>query len=214
MIVWIFFSPGAGGDGLANLLEQSPSVVALDGIKPWRIHRYVDDKAKFWAPTLQDTLRRTNKVDQLNAQQLKIANSDTQYLVITSHDTQLANTFQYDILSKEKHIKVLLLSKNFNDSLRVGMRKNLIEFNLSAPTINLEPSTSPDMDFILYIDEIINSWEYTKQFVENIGLPVSQSTFEYYKKLVSGEFLYTTPGIEYYNSSVDADNIVRYVKIK
>ena len=67
MIVWIFFSPGAGGDGLANLLEQSPSVIALDGIKPWRIHRYVDGKAKFWAPTLQDTSRRTNKVDQNRA---------------------------------------------------------------------------------------------------------------------------------------------------
>lgn len=214
MIVWIFFSPGAGGDGLANLLEQSPSVIALDGIKPWRIHRYVDGKAKFWAPTLQDTSRRTNKVDQLTAQQLEIADSNTQYLVITSHDTQLANTFQNDTLSKEKHIKVLLLSKNFNDSLRVGMRKNLIEFNLTAPIIDLEPTISPDMDFILYIDEIINSWEYTKQFAENIGLSISQSDFEYYKKLVAGELLYTTPGIEYYNSSVDADNIVRYVKIK
>jgi hypothetical protein len=186
MIVWIFFSPGAGGDGFANLLEQSTSVVTLDGSKSWRIHRYVDGQAKFWAPTLQDTPRRTNQVDQLNDQQFEIANSTNQYLIITSHDTQLVRTFQNNTLPKEKHIKVLLLSKNFNDSLHTGMRKNLIEFDLSAPTIDLEPSISPDMDFVLYIDEIVNSWGYTKQFAESIGLSMSQSDFEYYKKLVSG----------------------------
>lgn len=214
MIVWIFFMPGSGGDGFANLLEQSSSVVTLDGIKTWRIHRYVDGKAKFWAPNLQNTPRRINTVDQLTAEQIEIANSNTQHLVITSHDTQLVRTFQNDTLPDDKHIKVLLLSKDFNEGLHVGMRKNLIEFDLSAPIIHQQPSVRSEMDFVLYIDEITDSWEYNKQFANNIGLSISQSDFEYYKKLVSGELLHTTPGIEYYNSSIGADNIVRYAKIK
>ena len=43
MQVWLFFEPGTGGDGLANLLERSSGSVPIDGETGfWRVHRIVD----------------------------------------------------------------------------------------------------------------------------------------------------------------------------
>lgn len=210
MIVWVFFQPGSGGDGFANLLEQSLNVVPLDGNKQWRIHRYVDSKVKFWAPNLCNGEHRNNTAEQLTNYQLEIANSNDQYLVITSHDVELKKTFQKNILPENKHIKILLTSKNIGDA-RI---KNLIEFNQSLNSQVLEKINNIDpSNFTMQLDAIPNSWEDIKKLVENFGLDLSEEDFIHYKKIVSGEVLYTTPGIEYYKSVIDPDNITKYIKL-
>jgi len=217
MIVWIFFESGSGGDGFANLLEQSSNVVPLDGNKQWRIHRYVDSKAKFWAPNLQNNGHRTNTVEQLSKEQVDIANSDTQYLIITSHDVELKKTFQQSTISEDKHIKVLLQSKNRNkqlDNARLKNLKNLIEFDqsLNNQTLNSLPIVRSNFD--LHLDAIPDNWNDIKNLIENFGLNLSEEEFSHYKQIVSGEFIYTIPGIEYYESYVDADNITKYTMIR
>jgi hypothetical protein len=83
---------------------------------------------------------------------------------------------------------------------------------LQSTAINKKKfQTEPN--FIIDIKEILNSWEYTKQFTETIGLHLEYKDFEYYKKLVLGEIFDRTPGIEYYKSYVDADNKIHYEKI-
>jgi len=215
MIVWVFFIGGSGGDGLANLLEQSSNAVTIDGEKKWRIHRYVDYKVKFWAPTLQNTPERINRVTQLNKQQLEIANSNNQYLIITSHDYQMKDTFLKNTIDEKKHVKVLL-TFDINETQRNFRLKHLIEFNqsemLQSSAIN-KKNFQTEPNFIIDIKEILNSWEYTKQFTETIGLHLEYKDFEYYKKLVLGEIFDRTPGIEYYKSYVDADNKIHYEKI-
>jgi len=215
MIVWVFFIGGSGGDGLANLLEQSSNAVTIDGEKKWRIHRYVDYKVKFWAPTLQNTPERINRVTQLNKQQLEIANSNNQYLIITSHDYQMKDTFLKNTIDEKKHVKVLL-TFDINETQRNFRLKHLIEFNqsemLQSSAIN-KKNFQTEPNFIIDIKEILNSWEYTKQFTETIGLHLEYKDFEYYKKLVLGEIFDRTPGIEYYKSYVDADNKIHYAKI-
>jgi hypothetical protein len=53
MQIWIYFDPGSGGDGFANLLERSRTITPFDqNDRPWRIDRFVDNCPKFWAPTV------------------------------------------------------------------------------------------------------------------------------------------------------------------
>lgn len=212
MIVWIFFRPGSGGDGFANLLEQSTNVVPLDGSKQWRVHRYVDSRVKFWAPNLctNNDGRRDNVIEHLTEEQLAIANSNNQYLIITSHDIELIKTFKKNMLPKDRHIKVLLTSSNFRDA-RI---KNLMEFNHESDNQNPETINSKILlNFDVCLDSIPKNWEDIKSLVDNFGLNLSKENFDHYTKIVSGEIVYTTPGIEYYESYIDVDNITKYIKI-
>ena len=211
MIVWVFFLGGAGGDGLANLLEQATNAVPLDGNKQWRIHRYVDYKVKFWAPNLQNTSQRINTVDQLNDQQLKIALSDDQYLIITSHDVELKNTFSENTVPTDRHIKILLKIKDRREEIAAFNFKNLIEFDPSIDDRRSLPINP--LDFTLQLDQVTDNWEDFKKITDIIGLDLPQAAFDHYKKIVSGQLRYTTPGIGYYESFIDADNITKYLKI-
>jgi len=213
MIVWVFFQPGVGGDGVANLLEHSSNAVSLDGKVTWRIHRYVNSKVKFWAPNLFGDSTRTTIINQLTTEQLKIAKSNDKYFVIASHDIEFMKVFQNNSIPEENNIKLLVIHDNFIEQQVNCKTKNLIEFDLSK--INQSQSktfkhSSPD--FLLDIKSIQN-WEYTKKIVDKIGLTLSQSDFEHYKTIVSGELMYDTAGIEYYKSYVDKDNITKYIKI-
>jgi hypothetical protein len=219
MIVWVFFEAGAGGDGFANLLEHSLNVVSIDGEKQWRVHRYVDSKVKFWAPNLQNIYsQRINTDDQLTDQQVEIANSDNQYLIITSHDVGLTHTFLSNKISKEKHIKLLLESADQDDNLKNYIIKNLINADLQSLKNNRTLARKPaanyaKMDFRVQLDNVLNSWEYTQQLAKDIGLQLMYKDFEHYTKIVSGEIEYTIQGLEKYKSSVGVDNLLVYTKI-
>lgn len=211
MIVWVFFEAGSGGDGVANLLEHSSNAVTIDGELKWRIHRYVDCKVKFWAPNLPGVPDRRNTVAQLSEEHIKIANKDDQYIIVTSHDLQLKNTFLNSTIPKEKHIKLLLTFDNFVKQQVNFNTKNLIEFDRSQLKIHRQMRHGP-MDFVLDVDRITD-WKYTKDIVSKIGLQLAQEKFEHYKQIVDGKVKYTTPGIEYYKSYIDTDGIVKYSKI-
>jgi hypothetical protein len=212
MIVWIFFPAGAGGDGFANLLEQSSNVVALDQNKHWRVHRYVNSQAKFWAPTLGNTEKRINTIDQLNNQQFAVANSDDQYLVITSHDLTLKTTFLNNTFLDQKHIKILLKPKDSVKSWVNYKHKNLVEFN-RLPTTQPELNPLALLNFTVHLESVPTDWKDIKKLTDTIGLNLDEKDFIHYRKIVTGEFQYTTPGIEYYESYIDADNVTKYKKI-
>lgn len=214
MIIWVFFQPGAGGDGFANFLEQAENVTTIDERKQWRVHRYVDYKPKFWAPELQNSTTRTNTTEQLTDQQIEIACSDDRYLVITSHDISIKHTFNNDKIPAEKNIKIFLRCNDFRKQLINFMVKNLQEFDDKKNISYKELNFLPDVDFIINMDQIIDSWEYTNQLINSIGLPLTKEIYTQYKEIVSGELLYHTPGIEYYESFVDNDGITRYKRIK
>jgi len=211
MIVWVFFEGGAGGDGVANLLEHASNSISIDSEIKWRIHRYVDNAVKFWAPNLPGLTDRKNTVNQLTAQHIEIANSNDHYLIVTSHDLQFTNVFLNSILPNNKNIKLLLTYNNYIDQQINFLTKNLIEFNRSKLK-KYRRSDYAQMDFILNIDAI-HDWKYLNNIVSKIGLKLDQKDFEDYKKIVLGELIYTTPGIEYYKSYVNEDNITKYQKI-
>jgi hypothetical protein len=212
MIIWVFFDAGAGGDGVANLLEHSSNAVSIDGKLTWRIHRYIDNTVKFWAPNLPGLDFRTNTVNHLTEQHVRIANSNDQFLIITSHDLQFANVFLNSSLPENNHIKLLLTSKDFIKQQINFNTKNLVEFNqLQLKPYRLSGPKHGPMDFVIDVDRITD-WEYTKEIISKIGLQLGQENFEHYKKIVEGEIMYDTPGIEYYKSFID-NGITKYLKI-
>jgi hypothetical protein len=211
MIVWVFFESGVGGDGVANLLEHGSRAVSIDSELKWRIHRYVDYNVKFWAPNLPGLDHRGNTVDQLTEQHIEIANSNDQYLIITSHDLQLKSVFSNNTVPKEKHIKLLLTYDDFVKQQINFKTKNLIEFDQSKLTTYRRVLKHGAMDFILNVDKI-NDWVYTKNIVDQIGLQLAQKDFDNYKKIVAREMLYDTPGIEHYKSYL-INGVTKYMKI-
>ena len=217
MIVWVCFTGGAGGDGFANLLEHASNARTIDGLDQWRIHRYVDDKVKFYAPGLQNNTTRSNTANLLNDRQLEIANSNNEYLIVTSHDTQFKTILSPTLIPDNKNIKILVMSKNFNLSNYHFLIKNLKEFNKSDTDmldhLYTRINTRSHADAVVDTDTVVDSWEYTKQFALSIGLALAQEDFDHYRKIVTGELMYDTPGIEYYKSVVDVDNIVKYSKL-
>ena len=214
MIIWVCFTAGAGGDGVANLLEHASNARTIDGNTPWRVHRYVDNKVKFYAPTLgkQNNIYRINTIDLLDDRQLEIANSDTEYLIITSH---VNPNLVSNKIAANKNIKILVTSNNARYN---ALTKNLIEFNISGSDVNYPKIATAEPGFdlaniVVDIDNIMNDWEYTKKFTLNIGLNLAEKEFNYYRKIVTGDLISATPGIERYKSVTGADNIVRYSKI-
>lgn len=211
MIVWVFFEGGAGGDSVANLLEHASNAVSIDGELMWRIHRYVDRKVKFWAPNLPDAADRSNTVSKLTARHIDIANRDDQYLIVTSHDLQFKNVFLNGILPDKKHIKLLVTRNSLLEQEIDFNIKNLVEFDqqsIKAPA----PCRYNNMNAILNVDKISN-WEYTRSIVEKIGLVLTHQDFTHYRKIVTGEIVYHTPGIEHYKSYIDNTGLTKYTKI-
>ena len=208
MIIWVWFTAGAGGDGVANLLEHASNARTIDGNKHWRVHRYVDNKVKFYAPTLgkQNNIHRINTIDLLDDRQLEIANSDTEYLIITSH---VNPNLVSNKIAVNKNIKILVTS---NNALYNAYIKNLMEFNISDLEIATAQPNFNSADIVVDIDDM-NDWEYTKKFTLGIGLNLAEKEFNHYRKIVTGDLIFDDPGIERYKSVTDADNIVRYSKI-
>lgn len=212
MIIWVFFQGGVGGDGVANLLEHASNAVSIDNEVTWRIHRYVDYKVKFWAPNLPGITDRTNTFNQLTTQHLEIANSNDQYLIVTSHDIRFNNVFQNSNIPEEKNIKLLLTANDFINQQINFKIKNLVEFSQDQ-LIQDKIFIHGDMDFVLNVDAMQRGdWEYTKEIFNKIGLDLDQKYFDYYTKIVSGELSVDTAGVEHYTSYVD-NGITKYSKI-
>jgi hypothetical protein len=211
MIVWIFFHGGSGGDGLANLLEQSTNAVAIDKEKKWRIHQYVDLQVKFWQPNLQNNKQRLNRLSQLNNEQIHIANSDDQYLIITSHDILLNETFDIDTVDPKKHIKILLNPKNRHAMNRLFFIKNLINFDNTQQYGQVDTSVDlSNFDFVL--ESIPSTWTEMTMLINSIGLKLSYLDFCKYLDIASGKEIIQEPHIGYYESYVD-NNIVKYKRV-
>lgn len=218
MIVYIFFQPGDGGDGLANLLEQSNNAVTIDGLKKWRIHRYVDSIPKFWAPNLQNSKDRINTVDMLDEILLEAACSKNHYLIVTSHSS--TSVGDHPGIPKDCIVTVGLTCKDPRQTWMNYLHKNLVEYSIPllvpklVPKFLFDSSTQiNNKDFTLDIDQLQASWEYTKNFVQHIGLMLEKTDFDHYINLISGKIQDRAPGIEHYQSWVDPSNIRKYTKV-
>jgi hypothetical protein len=214
MQIWLFFQAGAGGDGVANLLERSKNVTPLDGETGyWRIHRIVDGSVKFYAPTIDkfDCFRHNKAFDQsinqLDNRYVDIVNQDFN-CVITSHDVSLnllVNSDCQNILCKNQ-IKVLLTSNNTDIDAFKGATKNLLPTVCSQTSIDYCPE---QFDYVLDVDLVKTDWNYVDRFCKDIGLELDHREYLQYCDLLKGSrtFMANNFNVEEWVSTVNGTHI-------
>lgn len=204
--IWIFFAPGAGGDGLANVIELCAGMHAWnrDPDQPvWRVDRVVDDQVKFWAPPVDSNwCFRTGKwfdqsQNQLNTEyeRLVVENKD---LVATSHDILLYNLDRSDRQDVFCHhqVSVLLDSRDYSTC-----RKNLVTKNLMPMDINnlsdnashhplYERYQSCDrsrFDRVVWIEDLDDA-EFLQKWLQDLDLLIDSQMIDQYHQLRSGQW--------------------------
>jgi hypothetical protein len=195
MQIWIYFETGVGGDGLANLFEKSNNVVPLDGDDKshWRIHRWVDNKPKFWAPSFdRDSCFRSNPMaafnrnnNELTQEYLsRINNQNT--TIVTSHDITLDKLYQSHSLEllTSRQIKVLVYTRNRDNAYVNGIIKNLqtaIDWTVKRP--------EPDLfrfDVRVNIDKFQTDLDYATMVFRQLELDLDQQHYYDYLSLQQG----------------------------
>lgn len=209
MQVWIFFAPGMGGDGFANLLEQSLDITPIDSVTDyWRVHRIVDGQVKFYAPTpdqnqclrlaLQPFDHNRNQLYQ-NYVDLVAANKNC---VISSHDLtldRLAASDQKSILCKDQ-IKVLLTG-DYEQARQNAATKNLYpEVSQIIDQKQIDPSK---FDLVIDIRDVQKDWQAIKSFCDEINIRLDQKKYHEYRSLLLGHTVYMSKNydVEIYQST-------------
>lgn len=232
--VWLFFVPGAGGDGIANLFEHCHGVRKIDDLAPndqnacWRIHRIVDNQIKFWAPTVdtefcfRKNVRNpfklgTNSLAPIYESAVNLGET----VIVTSHDIDLIGletSDRQDLFCKDQ-IKVLLDCRDHHRCYVNRKKKNLQEF----PSSHLWDKTLSEVDgfpiyptidhskfdCVLWVEDIQQDFNFTRNFLQQIGLELDRTHYDYYQSLISGEIGWLTTQALRYNSYID-ECMVRY----
>jgi len=218
MQIWLFFIPGAGGDGVANLLERATNVTPIDGNKQWwRVHRIVNNSTKFYAPTIDHLgcFRHGQKFDsaanQLYDQYVELVNNNIN-TVVTSHDitlTQLQQSQQIDLLTHNQ-LKVLIHTDDYQSAAINFATKNLMpRWQLHTPLIDQR-----QFDFVLDVSQVQRNWNYFCSFCNDIGVSVSHDQYRCYQQIATGNTAYMSNnfGIEQYHANI-VDDSIAYKKI-
>jgi len=213
MQIWLFFQPGVGGDGVANLLERSKNITPIDGITDyWRIHRIVDGEIKFYAPSIDNIgCFRNNqsfkeKNNKLKEEYVSIINQNGN-CIVTSHDVSLRalkSSDRQDIFLKDQ-IKILLTSAcdPWSNIVKATI-KNLL------PTLPQEHVMSPMLypekfDYVLDVDLVKTSWDYINNFCKQVNLALHEDEYLHYRNLLLCNKNYLTKhvGIEEWEFTIN-----------
>jgi len=219
MQIWIYFQAGVGGDGLANLFEHANNVDTIDGQKFWRVHRYVDGLAKFWAPSVfpnNGRGRSTPSMECVDQDFVDTVLGQQIFTIVTDHKISQDYDSQLPEIFCTNRIKILLKSRDLRLSLQLALKKNLLQIDQKKFNTSHKPVDSDILkqyDYSLFIEDILNSWEFTQAFTKKLGLDLDKEHYDNYKKIVSGKLVYTTPGIEFYESYLDQNQIIQYKKV-
>lgn len=219
MQFWITFIPGTGGDGVANLLEKSPQIKTLDNIKDtWRIHHYVDNQPKFWAPGIDNLVCFRNGMpfcldnNSLIHRYVELI-EENHNTVVTSHDLNFKLLDQSDckdILTKNR-LNVLLLPTDYKKSADTWAKKNLRQISnvmIKAPTIDYSL-----YDIVVTYNEIISSYKHFCYFTKQLKLVVNEKYYEQYCQLTNGETSLATTGTPIYTSEEYIDGGIKYTQV-
>ena len=214
MQIWFFFDPGAGGDGIANLIERSGNFTPYDGETDWwRVHRIVDNKTKFYAPTpdAQGCFRKNRRFD-FQTNQLNKGYHDcilqNQNCVVASHDTSLKALDASDcreIFCRDQ-VKVLLLNDTKKSSIDFAV-KNL---SASLPTdIKKQNLDTTKFDYVLEVDRFQTDWQYVHKFCQEVGADLNIEQYYQYQDILQGRKTYMTNNfcVEEYSSHIVGQSI-------
>jgi hypothetical protein len=199
MQIWFFFNAGAGGDGVANLFEQSNNVVSFDAtaedpIDYWRVHRFVNGSPKFYAPIpdVNHCFRSGQHFDQTKNQLApgyKNCISTKQTCIVTSHDVTLKALSKSDcqnIFCKDQ-IKVLLTLDNRAQVNLNSATKNLLPNLIDAQSPTVDQTL---FDFVLDVEKINSDWQYVYNFSLKAGIDLDYQKYAEYQDILKGNKTY------------------------
>jgi hypothetical protein len=213
MQIWIYFDPGSGGDGFANLLERSRTITPFDqNDRPWRIDRFVDNCPKFWAPTVDTnecfrTGRPFNTKDnKLNQNYIEHVDRGAN-IICTSHDTSLKLLDMSDCTDVflKNQIKVGLQYQDPINVYRQFAIKNLrnIPADLSYAKIpKLKSIDFKKFDYVVSIEKIQNDWNYVSKVCNDLNIELDHAEYQDYQCILAGSTQFDQPGIARYQSSI------------
>lgn len=224
MQIWVHYFPGTGGDGFCNLLEHARGMVSLDGIYDWRIHRYVDDQAKFWSPCIDEnrTFRSDRVFDQstnsLTDEYKKLISLNTN-IVISSHLENVHYLNSGDssddlkIMTSDRVSVLLYSEKSVPDMVKTAKKKNLIEYDINEYDANsvILMENKNQFDHCVCIDRVISDPTYFFDFLTCLSVTMERQFYNEYLDIVTRGHKVQDPGIEYWKSYLD-NNIVKYRK--
>jgi hypothetical protein len=223
MQIWIYFEPGTGGDGFANLLERSRTITPFDqNDRLWRLHRFVDNCPKFWAPTVDTNAcfrtghpfyTKDNKLTQNYVEHVDRGAN----IICTSHDTSLELLEMSDCTDVflKNQIKVKLHHQDPINVHKQSAIKNLqnISADLSFAKIpKLKSIDFKKFDYVVSIEKIQTDWNYVSKVCNDLNIELDQAEYQDYLCILAGSTQFDQPGIERYQSSV-VDGRFYYNKI-
>lgn len=206
--IWIFFAAGVGGDGLANLLEQSDGVTVWgqdQSGSSWRVHRVVDDQVKFWAPPVdkKHCFRKGHWFEQqdnvLQPEYLQAVRSNAT-IVVTSHDIVLYNldrSESLDVFGRDQ-IRVLVDSRDYLKCHQDAVKKNLMivaldNFNdvahaVATPSLSRYRQTDRSrFDRVVWIEDLSTETQLVA-FARDLGLRLKSEIVQQYLLLRSPQW--------------------------
>ena len=196
MQFWIFFEPGVGGDGFANLLEHANNIVSADGEQNWRIH-YNHGAVKFYGakwttdpiPFRQPDADTTQVV--INPQYVDVVNQK-QNTVLCAHPTAYRvqiNQSPFKDLVQTDQLKIHVYSQDFD---RVA--SDLIA---KIPGVKIAPDWHSGMqnkvsnelsrtDYAIHIDieKVWKDWGYLVNCLTAIGIDLDKSHYTEYLNII------------------------------
>lgn len=220
MQIWIYFQPGVGGDGFASLLERAHQVERFDNYQQdWRIHRFVDNLPKFYAPwvDVKGCFRRPKRFDSSDNSLLESYVDcvlQNRVIICTSHDVGLKflNTNDYSDILLRNQVKILLTSSDRRLAQYQAIIKNLMPATVDSIGFIPQQYNLDQFDHVLDVDLIQNDWTYVEQICKNLGLDLEQAEYQAYQEILAGSARFDHVGIERYQSSV-VDGCFHYNKI-
>lgn len=232
--IWLFFVPGAGGDGVANLLERCRNVKSIDNYpfdgptNGWRIQRIVDGGIKFYAPTVDtNACFRKNSRNSFRVENNTLnpiyesAVINHQSIIVTSHDIDLEGLVSSDKkdLFCQGQITVLLECRDHNRCYINQKKKNLQEFPSQhlwiKDTIRIDGKpVYPNIDHtkfdhVIYIEDLQQDFAYLEIFLQQVGLDIDKKYYDQYIKLINGNLSSIRTDAPCYTSYID-DCMVKY----
>jgi hypothetical protein len=218
MQLWIYFQAGAGGDGIANLIERTESFVPIDhdDKSHWRVHRWINGQPKFWAPTvdhlscfrypLQPFVYSNNSLNDTYVQNIK-NNTNT---IITSHDVWLW------FLDKSDAQDIFL-----QDRITVYLDADLTQAMYNSAVKNLSPIIRPAkvlavplerFDYVVDAVKFNQDWDYANSVCSSFGVALDRQDYLDYQQVLAGCYDLAPFCTEQWQAQVH-DNQIKYTKI-
>ena len=216
--------PGVGGDGFCNLLEHANEVVPLDRLLEWRIHRYVDDQVKFWAPTVDhDGTFRCNKSIDLSCDSLtddyKTLVAAGVPMVISSHLENMSylNSGEGPWQLHHDRISIWLYSnKRKAQCVDRATRLNLIEYDVDDRARIKQSAVIPPMadtySRAICIEEMQQDKLQFFNFLDELGLTMDEQWYHEYLDISTNTHKITTTGVQYWESYLEG-TLLKYRRI-